>query len=243
MLNNCVSQNDLQSRWGEWLEPEWIASLDTTPFLEACRTGSVRKTDLEVFLTQQFFYARHFTRYLCALLSNVVNEEDRRELTENLVDETGLGKAGGVPHSLLYRNMLKEMGININNYSPLPETLALVQVMWESCRNPNPAVGLGALCLGAEAIVPHVYSQIVQGFLACGISRDSLNFFNIHIACDDEHAITMKHIIEREMTSPEQILVLRCAAARVIAARSRFFRAISRPKPSVVAEGARHAGV
>ncbi len=240
-LTPCDVPSDLDARWGEWLEPEWIEALDSTPFLRSCREGTVTRSVLERFLSQQFFYSRHFTRYLCALLSNVVNDADRRELTENLVDETGLGKAGGVPHSVLYQDMLKELGVDINKATPLPETQNLVQTMWESCRNPNPAVGLGALCLGAEAIVPHVYSQIVQGFESCGIPSESLSFFNIHIACDDEHAVTMKNIIEREMRSPEQRMALRCSAARVISARTRFFGAIAQDPIYEMAGSVLHA--
>jgi len=243
MLNPCAVPSDLQARWGLWLEPEWIDSLDATPFLTACREGTITLPELENFLSQQFFYSRHFTRYLCALLSNVINEGDRRELTENLVDETGMGKAGGVPHSVLYRDMMTNLGVDWTKQKPLPETLNLVQVMWESCRNPNPAVGLGALCLGAEAIVPHVYSQIVHGFESCGISAETLNFFNIHIACDDEHAVTMKNIIEREMRGPEQFLTLRCAAARVISARARFFGALSQQRPLSLTRSEYHAAI
>src|SRR4051812_43583466 len=99
------------NRWGHYIHPDWLKSLDDTPFLTHCREGSVTREELHVFLVQQYHYARQFTRYLCALLSNVVDENDRRELTENLVDETGLGVQKGVPHSILYRQMLQKMQI------------------------------------------------------------------------------------------------------------------------------------
>jgi pyrroloquinoline-quinone synthase len=216
-----------QSRWAEWLDPSWVQALDETPFLRACREGRATREQLERFLVQQYFYSRHFTRYLCALLSNVVDEEHRRALTENLVDETGLGTAKGIPHSRLYKMMMEKLGVDPSKVELHPATRDLIETMFQSCRNPNPAVGFGALCLGAEAIVPHVYSQIVQGFQAHGEGRDTLEFFYLHIACDDEHALTMKTIIEKEMQTPEQKQSLKCAAARVIAARARFFAAIS----------------
>lgn len=218
---------DNLNRWSDLIPNEWIQSLDETPFLRSCREGTVSRGALEKFLVQQYFYSRNFTRYLCALLSNIVDDEHRRELTENLVDETGLGKVTGTPHSRIYRTMLEQLGVDPESAEMLPETRALIEVMWQSCRHPNTAVGLGALCLGAEAIVPHVYSQIVQGFLAAGESKGNLEFFHIHIACDDEHALTMKKIIEKELRTPEQKAALHCAAARAIAARARFFRALS----------------
>jgi hypothetical protein len=86
---------------------------------------------------------------------------------------------------------------------------------------------LGALCLGAEAIVPHVYSQIVRGFESQGYTKEDLSFFYLHIGCDDEHALTMKSIIDREIITPIQKQALLCSAARVIHARARFFNSIS----------------
>jgi pyrroloquinoline-quinone synthase len=219
--------NNLLERWAHWIEPHWIASLDGTPFLFRCRAGIATAAELETFVVQQYFYARHFTRYLCALLSNVVNENDRLQLTENLVDEIGLGHEKGVPHSVLYRRMLKNLGVDPSRHTILPETQGLINTMLESCRNPNLAIGLGALCLGGEAIVPHIYSQIVRGFEASGQTRETLEFFYIHIVCDDAHSDTMRAVMERELKTDEQRTSLRCAAARVIMARARFFGALT----------------
>ncbi len=224
MLNTMDSLN---SRWSHWIDPQWIEALDETEFLSRCREGRAGVRELHTFLVQQYFYARHFTRFLCALLSNVENESDRRELTENLVDEIGLGKADGVPHSILYRNMLGAMGVDVSRHQPLPETQALIDTMFESCRNPSVAAGLGALCLGAEAIVPHLYQQIVTGFLARGEKSERLEFFHIHIACDDAHADTMRALIERRYGQADGARTLKCSAARAIASRIRFFNAIS----------------
>ncbi len=214
-------------RWAQFISKEWMDELDETPFLKSCREGTVSRETLETFLVQQYFYSRNFTRYLCALLSNIINDEHRRELTENLVDETGLGQVKGEPHSRIYRRMLGKLGVDPSKAELLSETKALIETMWQSCRSPNPAVGLGALCLGAEAIVPHVYSQIVEGFLARGEDAQNLEFFHLHIACDDEHALTMKKIIDTELTSEEQRSTLKNSAARAIAARARFFRGLT----------------
>lgn len=216
-----------QNRWDTWLEPAWIDKLDGTPFLSRCREGKVSREELTRFLVQQYFYSKNFTRYLCALLSNLENESYRQKLTENLVDETGLGVQKGEPHSKIYRRMLERMGVNPADYPMHAATRALIEVMWHSCRNPNSAVGLGALCLGAEAIVPHVYSQVVDGFRSHGEKDESLEFFHLHIGCDDEHALTMKQIIEEMVVEPEQKEALRCSAARAIAARARFLEALA----------------
>src|SRR4051794_11618252 len=100
-----VNQNvvPLDPKWKSLLNQEWLDRLDGTEFLAACRTGRVSRPALRSFVRQQFFYARHFTQYLCALLSNLEQEEDRQALAQNLFEEMGLGGLGDVPHSLIYR--------------------------------------------------------------------------------------------------------------------------------------------
>lgn len=210
------------------LDAAWIDELDRTPFLSRCRSGEVTREELRRFVVQQYFYSRHFTRYLCALLSNIENERDRLELMENLLEEIGFGHAGEIPHSQLYRQMMTAMGIRPSEEKELETTRALVATMYECCRSQSAVVGLAALCLGAEAIVPHLYSQIVEGFSAVGEPMQNLEFFRLHIAEDDAHAVTMQNIILRELEKdPLQLPLLRLAALRLLQARRHFFEGIT----------------
>ena len=102
---------ELDPKWLSLVEPAWIAALDETPFLARCRTHQVTKEELRSFVLQQYFYSRHFTRFLCALLSNISNETDRLELTQNLLEEIGFGDGNGIPHSRIYRDMMRKMEI------------------------------------------------------------------------------------------------------------------------------------
>jgi pyrroloquinoline-quinone synthase len=226
---------DLDSKWKEMIEPGWIEALDETPFLTHCREGRVAKRDLQTFVRQQYFYSRHFTRYLCALISNLIPERDRLDLSQNLFEEMGLGKFGSIPHSRIYREMMEKMGIEAGGEGVFPSTHQLINQMMDACRDENPMVGLGALCLAAEAIVPHVYSQIVTGFESQGEPAENLEFFKIHIEGDDEHAVTMREIIERELSAdPRQRGVLRQSAHRLLEARASFFEGITYVRPSML---------
>jgi pyrroloquinoline quinone (PQQ) biosynthesis protein C len=218
----------IESRWDDVIDPSWIESLDATGLLRRAREGLASETELQSFVIQQQHYSRHFTRYLCALIANLHDDGDRRELTENLFEEMGLGGMGNIPHSQIYLRMMQEMGIVAGSEEPLPETRELVRLMLSSCANEDAIVGLAALCLGAEAIVPHVYSQIVTGFEAIGTPAERLEFFTLHIEGDDEHAVTLRKIIDRELArSPHKLGLLRETARQLIAARTRFFAAIS----------------
>ncbi len=215
-------------KWRDFLDGGSLRRLDATRFLTRCRNRAATRAEMSELVLQQYYYARHFTRYLCALLSNIAEDSDRMELTENLLEEIGYGSDGALPHAQIYRNMMGRMGLDPSRGTPRPETLALVDKMYAACRNPDPMIGLAALCLGAEAIVPHLYSQIVEGFLGLGESEENLEFFRLHIEGDDAHAVTMRRIIERELEKdPARATTLKRAAAEILEARAVFFEALS----------------
>lgn len=207
---------------------EWIDDLDRSAFLGRCRARTVSRTELATFVRQHHHYARHFTRYLFALISNLSEEADRRALMDNLCEEMGLDQPDHVSHAELYRAMMRQMSVDLGAEPVLPTTQALIDTMFDCCKSPRSMVGLGALCLGAEAIVPHVYSTILTGFDAVREPRENLSFFTLHIEADDAHAVTMRRIIERELArSPQARVDLEYGAARAIAARVEFFDALA----------------
>ncbi|MGZ8219774.1 TenA family transcriptional regulator [Methylomagnum sp.] len=200
--------------------------MDQTAFIRRCRDRRITRPELTTFIKQHYWYSRNFTRYLAALLSNLENEADSLALTHNLFDEMGFGEAGNIPHSLLYRNMAQRMELQFDQ-APFTSTTSLADTMLACCRSPNVMVGLGALCVGAEGIVPHVYAAIVEGFLAVGEVRENLLFFTLHIDCDDDHAATMRKIIERELAErPDALDALSYGAETAIKARIRFFEGL-----------------
>jgi pyrroloquinoline quinone (PQQ) biosynthesis protein C len=124
--------------------------------------------------------------------------------------------------------MMKAMGVSFDDEARIPETQHLVDTMLECCLNRNPMVGLGAICLGGEAIVPHVYSTVLEGFAGISEPKRHLEFFTLHVSCDDEHAITMRKIITRRLEAdPRSKVDLDYGAAKAIAARAAFFTALS----------------
>jgi pyrroloquinoline quinone (PQQ) biosynthesis protein C len=203
-----------------------MESLRGSRFLSRCLAGSVSPRELQRFVSQHYHYSRNFTRYLCALISNLSEERDRRALIDNLFEE--MGKSATESHVELYRRMMSVLLPPGEPPPPLPATQALIETMLECARSPRPMVGLGALCLGAEAIVPEVYAAIVNGFRAVGEPHEHLHFFTLHIECDDDHARTMRDIILRELErEPRARLDLEYGAACAIGARVAFFDALA----------------
>jgi pyrroloquinoline-quinone synthase len=213
--------------WSDLLRPGWLAALDDTPFLLRCRRRVATRAQMRHFVCQQFHYAQHFTRYLNALLANLTDAGDRRALMQNLFEEMGFAAASPQSHAQIYLQMMEAMGLSADDEPPSEATRALVDTMFDCCSASRPLVGLGALCLGAEAVVPHLYRQILAGFEGVGERPANLAFFLMHIEADDDHALTMQRIIRRELRrQPNGHLDLDYGAGRAIAARVAFFRAL-----------------
>jgi pyrroloquinoline quinone (PQQ) biosynthesis protein C len=211
-----------------------IRQVKNHPFLVRCRNGEVTMDELKKFLVQQGLYSRHFTRYLCALMANLPDNEDILHLSANLFEELGLEDGSETPHHVLYRNMLTSFGINLADERPTAGTHGLINSMLQHCKDHNPASGLGAICLGAEALVPEVYSDIVAGFRANGVPDEQILFFLIHIECDDGHAETIRDImVDVAVTDEQQINHMLAAGQALVDARLRFFDDIQ--------QAARHA--
>jgi pyrroloquinoline-quinone synthase len=199
------------------------------PFLMGCANGTVGLDELRSFLIQHGRYARYFTRYLCALISQLDEGDDVLRLAENLTEELGCGAdaEARTPHSRIYADMLKDFDIDPAAHAVNPETQNLIDVMFMLCRQPLGTAGLGAMCLGAEGLVPAMYGRIIEGFRHRGIDLRRLEFFAIHIECDDDHAATMYEILARQtQKSPSCKIIALNAGDIAVNARLRFFDAL-----------------
>lgn len=201
------------------------------PFLTGCSNGTATLDELRSFLVQHGKYSRYFTRYLCALMSQLDESEDVLRLAENLTEELGCGADAEMrtPHSRIYADMLKDFDIDLDAHPVNPETQNLIDTMFMLCRQPRGTAGLGAMCLGAEGLVPAVYGRIIEGFLHHGVESSRLEFFAIHIECDDDHAATMYEILARQTEKSPSCRVAALNAGDIaVSARLRFFDALTK---------------
>jgi pyrroloquinoline-quinone synthase len=197
------------------------------PFMVRCGSGAITDRELRRFLAQHSRYSAHFVRYLCGVISNLQEPAEVSRLAENLAEELGYGSDDRIPHSSIYANMLKELEVDIREYPENPETGNLIETMLMLCSQPKGTAGLGALYLGAEAIVPPMYTRLLMGFRHCGYDANDLRFFSIHVECDDGHAHTMQEIMARRLTTSPEIKEAILNAGRIaIQARLRFLDAL-----------------
>jgi pyrroloquinoline quinone (PQQ) biosynthesis protein C/quercetin dioxygenase-like cupin family protein len=183
--------------WANWLPEEDIHRLIRHPLLVALNGDQVDLHVLKTLLVQHSYYSRHFTRYLCAVISQLHEAADVNALLENMREEMGIDGDGELTHAEMFQRTLRHVGVIPADHTPFAATTALVNTMMGYCKSSDPLAGLAAMCLGAEAIVPLIYCPILKALQQSGYSWEVTEFFRIHIEEDEDHALTMLGIMRR----------------------------------------------
>lgn len=219
----------LAGPWRHWFIPDDIHSLDLHPLLKHLRSSDACLTTARIFLVQHQHYSQYFTRYLCALISNQDTISDVKDLAVNLIEEMGADKDNGRTHAELYLDAMTALGVAPGDAPALAATKELIVAMFEYCRSSNPIDGLAALCLGAEAIVPILYSPIIAAFKKNNLPLAATHFFELHVEEDELHALTMVKIMDRLAAKSEENLArAKSIGSRMIQKRLNFLTAVER---------------
>jgi len=153
------------------------------------------REDFRFVFSQYYFYSKNFTRYLAALMANCDNDLYRSRLTQNLWEEAG-GDRTEKRHAELFRDFLKEgLGIEPEAIRYEDYTVHFVQSFLDLCFRSPPIVSAAALSLGTEGLVPRLYAIFLEALRNAGVREEHLEFFRIHIGCDDGHAATLESLL------------------------------------------------
>ena len=169
----------------------------------ACKAGWLTKDDFRFVFGQYYLYSKNFTRYLSGLMANLEDDLLRSRLSENLWEEGG-GAAPEKRHAQIFRDFLtKGLGLDLATIEFLPSTRHFVDQFLGHCIRGSALHASAFLSLGTEAIVARMYTIMVDGLLAAGLPKEQLEFFYIHMACDDAHAATLEDILCSFQKQPE----------------------------------------
>jgi len=193
-------------------------------FLRLMAAGALSHDDLRYVFGQYYHYSRNFTRYIAALMARCPNDYFRSRLSENLWDEGG-GQKPELRHAQLYRNFLAQ-GLGLDDPEDIPcesFTEKFVSDYLEFCMSADPASAAAFLSLGTESIVSRMYGVFVQGLEKAHVEPESLTFFHVHIAVDDDHAVTLEQMMASYANDPHWFEACARAANHALELRQRFF--------------------
>ncbi|HKQ70886.1 MAG TPA: iron-containing redox enzyme family protein [Polyangiaceae bacterium] len=191
--------------------------------LKACEDGALDREDFRLIFSQYYLYSKNFTRYLAGFMANCESDYHRARLAENLWEEGGMA-APEARHAEIFRCFLREaLNIDVEAIEYIDTTRYFVREYLDFCVHSNAIAGAAFLSLGTEGIVARLYETIVKGLLKAGIPDQQLEFFHLHMECDDDHAETLERIVLDHASTAGWYETCLDALDRAMSLRARFF--------------------
>lgn len=167
------------------------------PYLLGLSGGTFDNMDdvIRDYAYQYSFYSLWFTRYLEGVIKALPTEAHKVALQENLLEEQGNPTSERLeerPHVEIFRKFKSEIGIDssyIDSHNPSTTTILWRDLFLQKCNSEVIGVGLGAIGLATEFIVPSIYRHIalaIENHSSFPASKSL--FFRLHIDCDEDHA-------------------------------------------------------
>ena len=193
------------------------------PLLTAFSQGTLTREDLRYVFSQYHLYSKNFTRFVAAVMANCDSDLFRAQLSENLWEEGG-GCEPDRRHAQLFRNFLRSaFGVEPDTIEYAPYTRHFMREYLVQCLRSEPAAGTAFLSLGTEGIVARLYQTMLVALHGVGIPDRDLEFFHIHISCDDQHAVTLERMMASYAEDPGWYEACLGAMNRALELRDEFF--------------------
>jgi len=186
--------------------------------------GAFSREELRYIFSQYHLYTSSFTRFLAAVMASCESDLFRAQLSENLWEEGG-GCAPERRHAQIFRNFLRtSLGIeDVAQIEYAPYTRHFVREYLAQAMRPDPIGAAAMLSLGTEGIVPRMYQVMRTGLASAGIPDAELEFFDLHIACDDAHAATLENLMASYAGQPGWFESCASAMVSALDLRTEFF--------------------
>ena len=164
------------------------------PFYLAWTRGELTKESLADYAKQYYHHVAAFPTYLSAVHSHCDDQQTRKQLLSNLIDE----EAGVPNHPDLWKQFATGLGVSheeLARTAAQPETANLISTFREVCSKNSTAVGLAAL-YAYESQIPEICESKIDGLKKhYGMTNpNDYQYFSVHIEADREHSAA-----EREM--------------------------------------------
>lgn len=240
---DAMSKNPLGAAFVERLGNEVFQSTAVShPYLQALQKGDLPNIDLALkdFAFQYGLYSSQFTRYLSAVIAKLQDASHVRILESNLAEEKGhigelelppevLASVEGQSHASLFRRFQEALGVS-SDYShsdaDRPAGKLWSQQFLALC-SINEYVGVGAIGIGTELIVSNVYQQILSSLKThSDLTLEQRIFFDLHSACDDEHAAEMLLLATELATDKEACEQIEYGVKSALELRTLFWDAL-----------------
>ena len=167
--------------------------------------GKLSREQLKLFAIQFFLQVREFPRAVSAMHANCPFPDQRMALAESVYEEeTGRISGCNQPHPELFIRFGEAVGLRREEMvdgRPLPVTRALIDWFELSTKQRSFIEGAAAINLAAEGQVPGAFGPMARRLQEnYGLSREAVEFWDIHEMADAEHSEVGDNIVVRNAT-------------------------------------------
>jgi pyrroloquinoline-quinone synthase len=165
------------------------------PFYLAWTRGELSREAVADYARQYYQHVAAFPTYLSAVHANCNNQETRKELLKNLIDEEG----DSPNHPELWLNFAEGLGVSVRdaqNAEKWPETKNLIDTFRSVCRDGSTAESLAAL-YAYESQIPAICESKIDGLKRhYGFANPKhYEYFSVHIDADREHSAAEQKLL------------------------------------------------
>ncbi|MDB6147097.1 MAG: Pyrroloquinoline quinone biosynthesis protein PqqC [Spartobacteria bacterium] len=185
------------------------------PFYLAWTRGELSKEALTDYARQYYHHVAAFPTYLSAVHSNCDDQQIRKQLLDNLVDE----EAGSPNHPELWLKFAEGLNLDataVRDTAERTETKELIGAFRSVCRDASTAEGLAAL-YAYESQIPAICESKIDGLKKhYGFTNpESYRYFSVHIEADREHAATERQMLAG-CINDRNVDAVRASARRIL---------------------------
>jgi pyrroloquinoline quinone (PQQ) biosynthesis protein C len=173
------------------------------PYLERIGSGDLPDVAwaLRDYAYQYAYYSQAFPEYLEGVIATLTCDAHRRLLLENLEEERGDPGASDldhVPHTELFARFRRAIGVDdayLARHKPITTVEVWRDLALQKFRSPQVGVGVGAIGIGTELVVPTIYTYILEGIRDhTTLAPEDYYFFTLHAQCDQAHAADLRQV-------------------------------------------------
>ena len=201
------------------------------PLWHAIADGKLDREQMKLFAVQFFLQVREFPRAVSAMHANCPFANERMALAESVYEEeTGRISGSNRPHPEIFISFGEALGlsrIELTEGRPLPATRALIDWFELSTKQRSFIEAAAAISLAAEGQVPGAFGPLARRLQQhYGLSREAVEFWDVHEIADAEHSAVGDHIVVRHATDAATQARVRDALQHSLDAWWQFFDGI-----------------
>ena len=201
------------------------------PLWHAIADGKLSREQMKLFAVQFFLQVREFPRAVSAMHANCPFADERMALAESVYEEeTGRISGSNRPHPEIFISFGEALGlsrIELTEGRPLPGTRALIDWFELSTKQRSFIEAAAAISLAAEGQVPGAFGPLARRLQQhYGLSREAVEFWDVHEIADAEHSAVGDHIVVRHATDVATQARVRDALQHSLDAWWQFFDGI-----------------